>query len=618
MVKKRLISTTAGLAIATMLMGAGFIGTANADEVANNDIVISAPNDGGTNMKAPTINGRQFTAYRIGEYRDAQLDGADITGYDLDASEPMNTSIRTAIAGTLLNTDGTVKTPWGDRVAKDGSTVKFIGEAANLSPIQFVGKYFYGTGVDKYGNDHADKAEMRLFAQKLAKATNGFTGVEHKQATGAGGKATFPIDNEGLYLIVQNGGDTDASETIASAMVTGTPIKVSDKWYDTVKNGDKTYKLGELNLKAEKVILTKTVDNTNPTRVNSQRKFTINTNVPDYVTEYPAWDASTIKFSITDNPSSNVSPDLNSITVHVDNKALIKGNNFTVDNNGNTDTNDFRINIINPTTYSGKDVTVEYNGTITALTSTDDTAKPDNTLNTAEAEFSNDPNANTTGTVNDTERLFNTGLTLEKVKMSDRNTKLADAEFRVTSDGNPVYFNKAADGLSYEMTGDSIGNVNTVKFGVNDGGTIKPVSILGLGGDKDSAVTYTFTETKAPAGYVLGEKPVTFNVTVTPNYDNHHKLTGVTAKVASNDHANFIDLSDTDLRGVNGKTVQISNDTSKLDLGKIEVENTTNINDFAKTGGEVLMWAGLAAGLAIAGGAAIAIAKKREHGANIA
>ena len=43
MKKRTLISTTAGLAVATMLMGAGFVATANAAEIDNNDITITQP-----------------------------------------------------------------------------------------------------------------------------------------------------------------------------------------------------------------------------------------------------------------------------------------------------------------------------------------------------------------------------------------------------------------------------------------------------------------------------------------------------------------------------------------------------------------------------------------------
>ena len=43
MKKRTLISTTAGLAVAAMLMGAGFVATANADEVNNNGITITPP-----------------------------------------------------------------------------------------------------------------------------------------------------------------------------------------------------------------------------------------------------------------------------------------------------------------------------------------------------------------------------------------------------------------------------------------------------------------------------------------------------------------------------------------------------------------------------------------------
>ena len=74
MKKRTLISTTAGLAVAAMLMGAGFVGTANADEIANNDITITQPQSSAvSNLIQPTVNGRTFKAYRISDYSNAQV-----------------------------------------------------------------------------------------------------------------------------------------------------------------------------------------------------------------------------------------------------------------------------------------------------------------------------------------------------------------------------------------------------------------------------------------------------------------------------------------------------------------------------------------------------------------
>ena len=84
MKKRTLISTTAGLAVAAMLMGAGFVGTANAAEVNNNGITITQPASVENQLIPPTVDNRQFKAYRISDYSNAQVnDDGKITGYDM-------------------------------------------------------------------------------------------------------------------------------------------------------------------------------------------------------------------------------------------------------------------------------------------------------------------------------------------------------------------------------------------------------------------------------------------------------------------------------------------------------------------------------------------------------
>ena len=60
MKKRTLISTTAGLAVTAMLMGAGFVATANAAEVNSNDITITQPAAVPGQLIEPTMNGRKF------------------------------------------------------------------------------------------------------------------------------------------------------------------------------------------------------------------------------------------------------------------------------------------------------------------------------------------------------------------------------------------------------------------------------------------------------------------------------------------------------------------------------------------------------------------------------
>ena len=69
MKKRTLISTTAGLAVAAMLMGAGFVATANAAEIDNNNITITQPGEVKGQLIPPTVDNSQFKAYRISALR---------------------------------------------------------------------------------------------------------------------------------------------------------------------------------------------------------------------------------------------------------------------------------------------------------------------------------------------------------------------------------------------------------------------------------------------------------------------------------------------------------------------------------------------------------------------
>ena len=629
MKKRTLISTTAGLAVAAMLMGAGFVGTANADEIANNDITITQPQSSAvSNLIQPTVNGRTFKAYRISDYSNAQVnDDGQITGYDMKVTNGFTDDlIRDAVKAAIVSEDGTVDSNFNTVVAYTNSKVTFIGDAENLTALQFVGKYFYGTGTDVYGNDNANSHQVRTFADYLMNHLPGNASAIN--APGADNQVTFDVqdDEEGLYLIVEDPKidtttDTFKGETVSRAMLTGTPIKVGDKFYNEVVNGDKTYKLGSLALKAEKVTLTKEIEGKDQLiQLNSVRTFTINTNVPNYTIDYPNWQAK--NFIITDNPSANINPfvtegdnptvkNLKVEATKADGTkaTLVIGTDYTVDvtNSDSPDANDFKISLTDPTKQSGQELTITYDGVITSTTPDGTTNTDQATVNDVQLDFSNNPNVDDEmATLTDQEKLFNAQLDMEKVAFNDVDKKLADAKFTATVDGAPVAFTKSADGLTYTVNKDATatGVTNEVVFGVDVDG-IKPVTLDGLAADTDQAVTYTFTEKKAPAGYILGDNPVSFTVTVTPNFDENGESNGVDIKVESASHTNFIDLTQ-----VTPSNTAPDNGTVYT-LGMVSVENTKNINDFAKTGGAIMTMLALA-GAATAAGVIAGVAAKRR------
>lgn len=623
----------AGMMVAAMLSvgAAGLVSTANAAEVTSNDITITQPDAVQNQLIQPTVNGRTFKAYRISNYSNAQVNAdGKITGYDMAAQAPFTDAlIKDAVKAAIVTGDA-VDTNFQNVVALgDDGNITFKGDAENLTALQFVGKYFYGAGNDVYGNDNADSDQVRTFADYLlAHLPNTATSIT---ATGANNQVTLDIPDgqEGLYLIVENptiDTTTDAfkGETVSRAMLTGTPIKVGTKLYNEVVNGGKTYTLGTLALKAEKVTLTKDVQGTDHLiQLNSVRKFVINTNVPNYTTDYPNWKAK--NFIITDNPAANINPfvteggntTVKNLKVEASKAGGTKttlaiGTDYTVDvtNANSDDANDFKISLTDPTKWSGQGITITYDGVLTATTPDGTTNTDQATVNDVQLDFSNNPNAtDEKATLTAQEKLFNAQLDMEKVAFNDKATKLAGAKFTATVGGNPVAFTKSADGLTYTVNKNTSasGVTNEVVFGVDVNGTIKPITLDGLAGDTDQAVTYTFTETEAPAGYILGDNPVSFTVKVTPTFDTAGESTGANIVVDSPAHANFIDLS-----AVANATGPASTGGTVYTLGTARVENTKNISDFAKTGGEIA-WLMAAAGAAAAAGVGLGIAVRRSR-----
>ena len=232
MKKRTLISTTAGLAVAAMLMGAGFVGTANAAEVTNNDITITQPAAVQNQLIQPTMNGRTFKAYRISNYSNAQVNAdGKITGYDMKVTNGFTDDlIRDAVKAAVVTGDA-VNTNFANVVElKTDGSITFKGDAENLTPLQFVGKYFYGTGADVYGNDNANSYQVRTFADYLLKHLP--TGATAITGVGANKQVTLDIPDgeEGLYLIIEDPKidtttDTFKGETVSRRSVPNSTTK---------------------------------------------------------------------------------------------------------------------------------------------------------------------------------------------------------------------------------------------------------------------------------------------------------------------------------------------------------------------------------------------------------
>lgn len=569
---------------------------ANADETpANNDITITAP-AGGTNLIAPTVDGRTFKAIRIAGYKDVAVKDGKITGFDLTLADGVTDSaLTTAILAAYPSGVESVFT------VTDGK-ITLQGAYENMTLIQFIGQYFYGNGSDVYGNTNAGSEAVRKLADSLMGSLSSNPAIT---ATGSEGKVVInvPDGQEGLYLIVETTPNTDAGrgkgQTISRAMLTGTGATVDGTIYTQVstKHGDTDviYTLGALNLKAEKVTLDKEVEHPDQLiQIGTSRQFTITTNVPNYQTDYPTWTPTTFQF--TDNPSDNIDPFNTDGTVR--NLKLQSSNDggttwtdmvaseYTQAKNTTTeDSNDFIVALTPEAliAHQGERIKLTYDGVITSLKM--DTADDDahTTLNTVDLDFSNNPNvADDKARLTDDVNLYDVKLDIEKTDMQTR--KLLGARFDVTVGGTKIKFIKSANGDQYTAvkagSAQDANSVDSISVGYDDNGTVKPVTINGLAADNSGATVYTFTETQAPEGYILGANPVTFTVTLTPKDANSDgTVDGVDAAVNAGTFGNFV------VNGTSNTNAPVSG--HEFNVGQVTVKNTKNISDLPQTGGTI-------------------------------
>lgn len=589
-----------GLAVIALLSITATFATgliANADETsANNDITITAP-AGGTNLIAPTVDGRTFKAIRIAGYKDVAVKDGKITGFDLTLADGVTDStLTTAILAAYPSGVESVFT------VTDGK-ITLQGAYENMTLIQFIGQYFYGNGSDVYGNTNAGSEAVRKLADSLMGSLSSNPAIT---AIGSEGKVVIdvPDDREGLYLIVEEpkiDTTTDAfkGETVSRAMLTGTGATVDGTIYTQVstKHGDTDviYTLGALNLKAEKVTLDKEVEHPDQLiQIGTSRQFTITTNVPNYQTDYPTWTPTTFQF--TDNPSDNIDP--------FDTDGAVRNLKLQSSNDGGTtwtdmvaseytqaknttteDANDFIV-ALTPAAliaHQGERIKLTYDGVITSLKM--DTADDDahTTLNTVDLDFSNNPNvADDKARLTDDVNLYDVKLDIEKTDMQTR--KLLGARFDVTVGGTKIKFIKSANGDQYTAvkagSAQDANSVDSISVGYDDNGTVKPVTINGLAADNSGATVYTFTETQAPEGYILGANPVTFTVTLTPKDANSDgTVDGVDAAVNAGTFGNFV------VNGTSNTKAPVSG--HEFNVGQVTVKNTKNISDLPQTGGTI-------------------------------
>lgn len=610
-------STVSGMALANSAYAA-------ADSNTANDITISSQNGNDS-----TVAGRTFTAYKIASYSNALFDGegnaAKVTGYNLNSTVD-DEKLRAAIKTAVTDTNGNVKDAYKDVVTvhSDGS-LKFINKDADLSAIQFIAKHFYGNADDVYTNNHANNADTRKLADALRAA--GLTEFSTATAGDNDASVSFKLgdDDLGLYLVVETNHGAANGETMSRAMVIGSVFKNGDAYVNTIAgqgDGATDVTVGTIKLKSDKVTVDKeVVGNDQLIGLGSVRTFQIDTNVPNYKNNYQDW--TNPVFKVHDNPSDNLTvsskgdyTDVANLKVQANTGADgeyedVVADAYTVSADTTTDdANDFIVSLNSPADFSGKKVRVQYDATVNSVVT-------DTTVNNTNIEFSNDPyTVNSVDTTpHDDEKLYQADLDLSKVAFKNNTVQLNGAQFTVTKNDAPVSWKESADKSYYYEAKDGTETGLTNKVTLNTASLKKGTAFRGLAFDSDDATTYTFTETKAPEGYILGGEPLTFTVKLTPKFGRDGELTGVDYLVNAGKFAKFLDASAISLDAAKPTAGTLNtvgeNATGTVYSASATAENTDDLKDMPKTGADVMTYIAVSVAFATVGAALAVVARRR-------
>lgn len=314
----------------------------------------------------------------------------------------------------------------------------------------------------------------RKLANAIAARVLASPGTPNQRATaGSNGQATLTLDS-GYWLVVvtSNSGTTKVYQTL---LVDATPA-VRDGAYVTKTFGETAAKTEEVPAPDKKIVDANgnAGQSSNSYGVGDTARFQIGATIPNY----PA-DATSVTFSVTDQPDAGLAVDLNSFVVTDDHGTLNKGTDYTVkdndDHNDHTYTVHFTHNYI--VAHPGQTVSITYGAKVTAVNM--ETGKVGNK---AFATFS--PNPYSQGNVNTEPKdpwAQTYGFSFRK--LGDKDAALAGAQFTVTdAAGKPVTYVDAS------------GTAHTDGVVASDSNGYVYVNGLKAG-------TYKVSETKVPSGY---------------------------------------------------------------------------------------------------------------------
>ena len=355
-------------------------------------------------------------------------------------------------------------------------------------------------------------AYAKTNAQALATLT--YTATAEADADGEGATATFGEMAVGYYLVLPQTGSTSVDRK-TDAMLVNVPSAMSVK----------------LDMKSEYPTVTKeasdrdggTYGENTTAQIGDTVYFKLTSKVPDM----SAYTTYTFKFN--DTLSAGLTFDASSVVVKVGGEDLNSGNDYTVtpteDTAGANVTIDLSRSIKNQA--AGADIVVTYAATLNEHAAIGATANG----NSAQVEYSNDPDTEETGTsVPDITKTYTYAIAVHKYATGDDTGHLAGATFILSKeqtlegtqtapnyDGVTNAIKLVGSGNTYRVAkADEVGVTYFTTNGTDN------ITINGL-----EAGTYYLHEVDAPDGYNKLTEPVKVEIKVTgeggadpaPSYD---------------------------------------------------------------------------------------------------
>ena len=299
----------AGVAAAATMLGGLAIGTATATaaDATANTITINGD-----------VNGREFTAYLLGEYTNPVVSGDAVTSVDFNQSTAWNPSIATA-AQTAAAVAPAITIP----AQYNGNELAWIASLSQTS----------------------DAARLRAFADALSNATS--KPAPSTTVTGANGTAIISGLTPGYYLVTDGDG---------APILVGTNIKVGDAVYTTLNDETLATAFAKPTQPTQPG-KTVTGDTQGTVSLGDVLGYTITGVIPGN----PSGETLTMKFKDVASKGLTLPSTKNDFTVKIGEAVYTE---YTLTQSIDTDKTTTIFDLGDVKNYAGKTVTITYNATV--------------------------------------------------------------------------------------------------------------------------------------------------------------------------------------------------------------------------------------------------------------